>query len=519
MRWLWFVGPFLVLCTYLAIVLTSTREDARRKRELNKWIDELLGPLLEKKKKLSRRVRALPPAFERMAEAAGGGARVADVVLVPQFSYVAVRAADGVAASAQQTVICKLKKRAPKLVCRPLPIIDGRPIENRGLIIDEGFCQSFIVEGDELKPARKWIDADVRAILLESPTVWLRTDGDMMAVTRYGEIDADQMDELVATADALFAQYGASDRSLFGDTPRPASEAKGSDEKASYRAKPTKPREAKPVAMIASPELRLKAGAIDFALYGVASLLLALANGSIASFHPMTLFNNPDPVVREPWQGGFTTKGMGAFTAALCLLVGLFAYQAYLAATEGRSIGKRIVGLRVVRSDDRPVDFLHGVLLRSWLFGAIALAVAAISTRPFATGAFFAKVLTFWPMATGAGVVALAVATLSRDHDHRGAHDRVADTKVVEADPVRVPSVQLAAMRGMDPIVFGQAMRAAALIGVLVVAVLLVFNFGIKVDGANGRSLIPQEALGLLVFIPLIGYWLMVRFSGPTRSG
>jgi uncharacterized RDD family membrane protein YckC len=507
MRWLWFVAPLVLLASYLAIVLTSTMEDARRTRALNRWLDELLGPLVSGKKSLRRRVRALPDRLIAMVEAAGGGARVADIVLVPELAYVAVRAADGATASSHHTVICKLKKPAPKFVCRPLPIIDGRPLENRGLAVDEEFCESFVVEGDDIKGVRTWLDSEVRATLYAHPDVWLRTQGDVMAVTLYGPIDADQLDELVATTDALYAKYGASSKSLFGDGRAAAGGLgleKGGAVVASAPPNQGRPGKKSDVAEgeVAAPDLRIKAGAIDLGLNLVAVFVLALVNGSFESFHPAGLFNSPDVVVNEPWQGGFTTKGIGAFTAALILVVGLFTYQSYLAANHGRSIGKWIVGLKVVRNDDGPVDFAHGVVLRSWLFGAVVLAVAATLTRPFSMGALFPKLLTFAPLATLGGLILLGVATFSRDRDQRGIHDRLADTKVVEAVRVRVPGIQLAATRGMDPVVFGQVARVLGLIGLHLVALFAVYAFDIKL------GFLPQQAMAVLIFIPVIVFRL-----------
>ena len=149
MRWLWFIGPLMVLGSYLSVVLGGTTEDVRRKLYLNRWVDEFLGALLDRDKtKLSRRVRALPEALLALVEDAGAGARVADIVLVPQQAYLAVRAASGETLSAQHTVVCRLKKAAPSLVVRPLPIVDGRPLDNRGLVIDDAFGEAFIVDGD-----------------------------------------------------------------------------------------------------------------------------------------------------------------------------------------------------------------------------------------------------------------------------------------------------------------------------------------------------------------------------------
>jgi uncharacterized RDD family membrane protein YckC len=505
MRWLWFIGPLMVVATYLAVILAGTTEDVRRKLTLNRWLDELLGPLLGKDgKPLNRRVRALPDPLAPIVEASGGGARVADVVLVPQHAYLAVRAADGETVSTQHTVVCRLEKTAPTLVVRPLPILDGRPVENHGLAIEDAFGEEFIVEGESAKAAKKWLDEEVRSALLELPEAWLRTDGNVMALTLYGALDVDRLDALVGAADALYARHGATDATLFGEDAR----GETGDVPTSRIRSTRKAATASDVAdgELATPDLRLRAGAIDLALYGIAAFLVAVTNGSFASFHPVALFNNPDVVITQPWQGGFTTKGIGAFTAALLLLVGLFAYQTFQAANHGRSIGKWLVGLRIVRDDDGPIDFARAVLLRSWVPAATVFGLAAILTKPFSTGAMFARVLTYGPSALAAGLVALGVATLSRDRDFRGFHDKLAGTKVVEAERAHLVGLQLAATRGMDPALFGQVLRAIGG-GALFLAVHVALN----VLDVSIRE-VPQEALAFLVMLPLT-LLLVVRRS------
>ena len=60
-------------------------------------------------------------------------------------------------------------------------------------------------------------------------------------------------------------------------------------------------------------------------------------------------------------------------TAAVTLitLVPFAAYQFYLVA-RGQSLGKRIAKTRVVRLDGSAPGFVHGVLLRNWLFFGVS---------------------------------------------------------------------------------------------------------------------------------------------------
>jgi uncharacterized RDD family membrane protein YckC len=47
--------------------------------------------------------------------------------------------------------------------------------------------------------------------------------------------------------------------------------------------------------------------------------------------------------------------------------VGLLAFQAYLIATTGQSIAKRLFKIQIVKIDGGKVNFVSGVLLRNWL--------------------------------------------------------------------------------------------------------------------------------------------------------
>lgn len=91
---------------------------------------------------------------------------------------------------------------------------------------------------------------------------------------------------------------------------------------------------------------------------------------------------------------------------------GLVVYQTYLVSTTGQSIGKRIMGIKIVRLDRSPVGFVHGILLRSWVMG-------------MATGI---------PMI--GGLISLADVLLIFAEDRRCLHDHLAGTIVIEAGPV-----------------------------------------------------------------------------------
>ncbi|MCA9686222.1 MAG: RDD family protein [Myxococcales bacterium] len=81
-------------------------------------------------------------------------------------------------------------------------------------------------------------------------------------------------------------------------------------------------------------------------------------------------------------------------------------YQWYLITTTGQTLAKKWLGIRIVRLDGSPVDFVHGVLLRSWVMQAAA---------------------SFIPL------VGLVDALLIFGDERRCLHDHLAGTKVVIA--------------------------------------------------------------------------------------
>jgi hypothetical protein len=285
MKWLWYVGPMVVLLVYLISTLRPLATESRWARELTRWLVEYIGPLpggkkgesyrKASKKRRSRRVARLPAAFAAMLEQVGQGSGILDAVLVPKLAYLAARGADALNGSAHQTVFCKLAKAAPTMTVSPLPVIDGSAVENKGITFskDPEFMEVFVVEGPSAKAIGKWLTADLREILMEQPNVWLRTEGKVMALTLYGETDADGVDELVATADALFAERGASGESLLGDADS-VGKLRENDERTSFE--PAEARE------------RAIAGAIDMALYLLAAFAVSLTLGVFPWFHPAT---------------------------------------------------------------------------------------------------------------------------------------------------------------------------------------------------------------------------------------
>ncbi len=70
--------------------------------------------------------------------------------------------------------------------------------------------------------------------------------------------------------------------------------------------------------------------------------------------------------------------------ALFACVFGQFVLQWWLIATTGQSLGKRLLGIKVVRADGSAVGFAHGVVFREWV-------PIALSFVPFA-GSFVAFV-------------------------------------------------------------------------------------------------------------------------------
>jgi len=97
-------------------------------------------------------------------------------------------------------------------------------------------------------------------------------------------------------------------------------------------------------------------------------------------------------------------------TAAVALVtVGPLAVaQFYLVSTQGQSLAKKVCKTRIVRLDGSAPGFLHGVVLRMWLFWAAA-AIPGVGS-----------------------VVGLVDALMIFRSDRRCAHDQIAGTRVIQ---------------------------------------------------------------------------------------
>lgn len=102
---------------------------------------------------------------------------------------------------------------------------------------------------------------------------------------------------------------------------------------------------------------------------------------------------------------------IGGMLAGMLLMFLFLCFQWYLIATTGASLGKRWLGLKIVRLDGGPVGFVDGVLLREWVIGGMVF-----------VGNF---------LYLGC-CVALVDGLMIFAEDRRTLHDHIASTTVIE---------------------------------------------------------------------------------------
>jgi uncharacterized RDD family membrane protein YckC len=96
---------------------------------------------------------------------------------------------------------------------------------------------------------------------------------------------------------------------------------------------------------------------------------------------------------------------------AAVLVLSVMALQAVLITRRGQSVGKILVGTRIVTLAGGKADFVHAVLLRTWLPAAVALIPGVGGLLSLIDGAFIFR------------------------SDKRCLHDLIAGTRVVRLEP------------------------------------------------------------------------------------
>lgn len=147
-----------------------------------------------------------------------------------------------------------------------------------------------------------------------------------------------------------------------------------------------------PVGTLASPWTRFVAFLLDWFLGYVPSAVMLGGGVALAQERNMEV---PGVIV--------------AILGGLWLLL-YHGYSWYLIATRGQNITKRWFGIKIVKMDGSPVDFVSGVLLRNWVMFMVALFVPCYLGH-----------IVNW-----VGYLMIFSA------DHRCLHDQIASTVVVE---------------------------------------------------------------------------------------
>jgi uncharacterized RDD family membrane protein YckC len=147
-----------------------------------------------------------------------------------------------------------------------------------------------------------------------------------------------------------------------------------------------------------------RAGAqlIDWLIVGIGALILVVA---LTAPFSIGFFANDDV--------GVVSVAIGLMIAVICAsIVALLYAPAMMARTNGQTLGRMAVGIRVVRANGRPVDFgyamLREVAVKTLLFG-----IAGALTGGLAQLADY-----LWPL---------------WDEENRALHDMIVDSRVVRA--------------------------------------------------------------------------------------
>jgi uncharacterized RDD family membrane protein YckC len=145
---------------------------------------------------------------------------------------------------------------------------------------------------------------------------------------------------------------------------------------------------------------RVGAACIDGVIVGVGALILLIA---ITLPFSIGFFASDD--------AGVVSVLVGLLLGTLCAAVVAFLYApALMARTNGQTVGRQVVGIRVVRADGKPISFgfamVREVLIKALLVGVVSSA----------TGGIAGLLDVLWPL---------------WDEENRALHDFVVDTRVV----------------------------------------------------------------------------------------
>jgi hypothetical protein len=213
-KWLWAVGPVGLVAIFFIIFQAGGKRDGARARMAEIWRASW-GP---DNGPGAKRV-ALPADFALLLDNVGGGMPIGVFELVPKEAWLGVYKPALLGGNDHITVFMRLYEPGPPMRVAPLPFTDEGRVPNLGIRFtkDPEFTARFQVEGTRDRDIKQWLSPPVREELLELEDAFLEVDGKRAALSLYTRLDEDALDDLVAAADVIFAEYGASDASLLGN--------------------------------------------------------------------------------------------------------------------------------------------------------------------------------------------------------------------------------------------------------------------------------------------------------------
>ena len=191
--------------------------------------------------------------------------------------------------------------------------------------------------------------------------------------------------------------------------------AAGSDEWQRLRDFPEFSGDEPPVIHSASAEAEPDAPVLATRLSRLGATLIDMLLGAIVAL-PGAMMVGVDVIVQllhGEWPHNLNVgRVAGGYLVLGGALLVLFIVQTWLLTVRGQSVGKRVVGIRIVRYRSGAMPgFLHAVLLRSWVINLIGVIPTFGQIFPFLDVGFI-----FGP-------------------ERRCLHDLIADTKVVAGHP------------------------------------------------------------------------------------
>ena len=212
MKWLWAVGPVGLVAIFFILYQTGSKRDGVRARMAGSA--RLVGP---GQRPGAKRV-ALPADFALLLDNVGGGMPIGVFELVPKEAWLGIYKPALLGGNDHITVFMRLYEPGPPMRVAPLAFTDEGRVPNVGIRFtkDPEFTARFQVEGAGDRTIKQWLSPPVREELLELEDAFLEVDGKRAALSLYTRLDEDALDDLVGAADVIFAEYGASDASLFG---------------------------------------------------------------------------------------------------------------------------------------------------------------------------------------------------------------------------------------------------------------------------------------------------------------